>query len=509
MEQSWPPSTSVALGLLVAAVLVAGAGSLVLSATGPDDPGVGTTPAKLVEPRPGENVFWPYTSTRRSASGRTLAINLVVYADAETVRYFLAERGDATWNETAAEWQDVGPDTGGDAVGAANSTVVEWAGARGATRYLYVHNYVLTQPGPNETRRPYRAAPFTGHLDPNPGGRWIDETYQLHDGNYFGARDHLRLYESPFESDEWVAVQAHSDHWDWFRLRHTVHATDETRDRLEAEFMGHPSVDTVWRMYLGNRRALGSDGWATVVDFVGLLGAPNLGSGLAAMGLVAGRDAAALARRRRRGSARADGVFAFGSGGAGSARANSSDLRTDPSNAITDPVGTARRALVSGLLARGWLDREGALLVVRGLSYASLFAALFCCYLSVRFGGLALEHRFTDISPKVIAAALYPVLALGLPALAHTFGRDLDPVRSFAVAALGIGAAIVVDYQSLGVTVLSLDVVLHRVGVVVAVGFLAAGAVSPRASTETVNPLVAAGTLLWVTLLLAPLVGWL
>lgn len=493
MEQSWPPSTPTALGLLVAVVLVAGAGSLVLSATGPADSAVETTPATLVEPRPGENVFWPYTSTRRSPAGRTLAINLVVYADADTVRYFLTERGDATWNETAAEWEDVGPDTGGDTVDRTNGTVVEWAGARGATRYLYVHNYVLTEPGPNETRRPYRAAPFTGHLDPNPGGRWIDETYQLHDGNYFGARDHLRLYESPFESDDWVAVQTHSDHWDWFRLRHTVHATDETRDRLEAEFMGHPSIDTVWRMYLGNRRALGSDGWATVVDFVGLVGAPNLGSGLAAMGVVAGRDAAALARRRR--ETPADRAFAVDSGGS---------ERTP-----TGPVAAARRALVSGLLAAGWLDRGRSLLVVRGLSYASLFAALFGLYLSVRFGGIALEHRFTDTSPKVVAAALYPVLALGLPAAAQVFGRNLDPVRSFAVAALGLGAGIVVDYQLLGVTVLSLDVVLHRVGIVVAIGFLAAGSVSPRASTETVDRLVAAGTLLWVTLLIAPLVGWL
>ncbi|WP_436911726.1 hypothetical protein [Halosimplex marinum] len=504
MEQPWPPSTSVALGLLVAVVLVAGAGSLALSVTGPDDPGVGTTPAKLVEPRPGENVFWPYTSTRRSAGGRTLAINLVVYADAETVRYFLTERGDATWNETAAEWQDVGPTTAGEAAATANGTVVEWAAAQGATRYLYVHNYALTGPGPNETRRPYRAAPYTGHGDRNPGGRWIDETYQLHDGTYFGARDHLRLYESPFESDEWVAVQAHSDHWDWFRLRHTVHATDATRDRLEREFMGEPSVETVWRMYLGNRRAMGSDGWATVVDFVGLLGVGNAASGLAAVGLVAGRDAAALARRRRRGGDGSGDGFAVAVG-----RWPDRLPSGGRASLSTGPVGTAKRALVSGLLARGWLDREGALLAVRALSYALLFAALFGCYLFVRFGGIALETRFADISPKVIAATLYPVLALGLPALAHVFGRDLDPVRSFSVAALAVGAAVVVDYRTLGVTVLSLDVVLHRVGVVVAVGLLAAGAVSRRSSTETVNPVVAAGVLLWVTLLVAPLVGWL
>ncbi|MFC7194450.1 hypothetical protein ACFQL4_06885 [Halosimplex aquaticum] len=110
--------------------------------------------------------------------------------------------------------------------------------ARGAKRFLYVHDRALTEEGPNETtRRPYRALPFTGGVG-EAGGEWIDETYQLHDGKYFASRYHLRVYESPYESDEWVAIQAHSDHWDWFRLRHTVHDTENAQDYVESEFWG-------------------------------------------------------------------------------------------------------------------------------------------------------------------------------------------------------------------------------------------------------------------------------
>ncbi|MFC7194449.1 hypothetical protein ACFQL4_06880 [Halosimplex aquaticum] len=159
---------------------------------------------------------------------------------------------------------------------------------------------------------------------------------------------------------------------------------------------------------------------------------------------------------------------------------------------------------------RSWdrLDGRQVALASWALSYALLFAALFLLYLSVRFGGIALEERFHETSPKVIAAALYPVLAFGLPIAAYSFGRGLEQTRCFAVAALGIGAAMVVDYQFLGVTVL-LDVVLHRLGIATALGLVAAGSVHGEASMERVNRFLAAGVLLWVYLLIAPLVGWL
>ncbi|PSQ29458.1 hypothetical protein BRD06_02925 [Halobacteriales archaeon QS_9_67_15] len=495
MEQSWPLPPAVTLAALVVILVLAGAGSLVLSSTSAGTVEAGTTPQKLVEPRPGNNVFWPYTSRGRTPAGRTLAINVVVYEDAETVRFYLSQRRGATWNETEEQWQDVDPDDGDQSeVDAGNRTVVDWAAARGAKRFLYVHDAALTREGANETRRPYRALPYTGGTEAV-GGRWIDETYQLHDGKYFGSRYHLRLYESPFEDDEWVAIQAHSDHWDWFRLRHTVHDTEDAQDYVESEFRGDPAVDTVWRMYLDNRAALGSDGWATVVDFRGGP-TPLPDARTAGLALVAGLVAVNPRPRR----------WPLG-------RVVDSDrgvAATPPGDDTSQGWSLLSKLGLTGAL-QSWerLSYREFVVLIRGLSYLLLFVSLFGVYLSVRFGGLFLEGQFQDASPKAIAAALYPVLAFGLPLAAYGFSRGLRPVRCFAVAALGVGAAIVVDYQSLGVTVLPLDVVLHRLGIATALGLVAGGSVHRHDPLETVNRLLAAGVLLWVFLLIAPLVGWL
>ncbi|WP_415381442.1 hypothetical protein [Halosimplex sp. TS25] len=493
MEQSWPPPRAATLAALVVLLVLAGAGSLVLSMVSTGAVASDTTPQKLVEPKPGENVFWPYTSRQRSPAGRTLAINVVVYADAETIRFYLSERRDATWNETEEAWQDVDPDDGDqNEIDAANQTVVEWAAARGAQRYLYVHDRALTEEGPNQTtRRPYRALPFTGGVGES-GGQWIDETYQLHDGKYFATRYHLRVYESPYESDEWVAIQAHSDHWDWFRLRHTVHDTEDAQDYVESEFWDDPAVDTVWRMYLDNPKGVGSDGWATVVDFRGG-SSPLPDAKTAGVALLAGFAAVRPGRRRSPLSRLA------GPGGPAE--------RRDAGGSV-DRLLVSRVRLASILRSWDWLDGRQVAVVSWTLAYLLLFASLFVLYLSVRFGGIFLEEQFTETSPKVIAAALYPVLAFGLPIAAYSFGRGLEQVRCFAVAVVGIGAAMVVDYQFLGVTVLPLDVVLHRIGIAAALGLIAAGSVHSEASMERVNRFLAAGVLLWVYLLLAPLVGW-
>jgi len=495
VEQSWPLPPAVTLATLVVVLVLAGAGSLFLSTASSGATEGGGTPQKLVEPRPGDNVFWPYTSRGRTPAGRTLAINVVVYEDAETVRFYLSQRRGATWNETEEQWQDVDPDDGDqNDIDAANQTVVDWAAARGAKRYLYVHDAALTQEGANETRRPYRALPFTGGTEAA-GGKWVDETHQLHDGRYFGSRYHLRLYESPFEDDEWVAIQAHSDHWDWFRLRHTVHDTEDAQDYVESEFRGDPAVDTVWRMYLDNQAALGSDGWTTVVDF---RGGPT-----------------PLPDARTTGSALVVGLFAIKPRSRRLSRCPTEDSESDPPATAREdgpPLGwwlLSKLRLTGALQSLDRLSYREFVILTRGLSYLLLFASLFGVYLSVRFGGLFLEGKLQNTSPKVIAAALYPVLAFGLPLAAHGFGRGLQSVRCFAVAALGIGAAVVVDYQHLGVTVLPLDIVLHRIGIATALGLIAAGSVHRSDPLETVNRYIAAGVLLWVFLLIAPLVGWL
>ncbi|WP_123533668.1 hypothetical protein [Halosimplex salinum] len=539
MEQSWPLPPAATLAALVVVLVLAGAGTLALSTVSTEASATGTVPQKLVEPKPGENVFWPYTSRRRSPSGQTLAINVVVYADADSVRFHLSERSGARWNETEAQWQDVDPDEGEQSeVDAANQTVVEWAAARGAKRYLYVHNLALTEERPNSTtRRPFRAAPFTGGLPENTGGRWIDEQYQLHDGRYFGSRYHLRVYESPFESDEWVAIQAHSDHWDWFRLRHTVHDTENAQNYVEREFMRNPAVDTVWRMYLDNERGSRSDGWATVIDFrgggtpfpdVGTAGFAAL-AGLVALGPVSGRRPlgrlrTSLARRSQSLLGRRESPF-----GRRESLLDHRESLLDHRESLLDHRESLPRRRVSsrrsgdqragGVLSRrrvlsmlhSWrrLNHRQALVLSRVLWYALLFASLFVLYLSVRFGGIFLEGQFETTSPKVIAAGLYPVIAFGLPIAAYTFGRGLEPVRCFAVGAVGIGTAIVVDYRFLGVTNIPLDVGLHRIGIAVALGLIAAGSVSHTESGETVDRTLGAGVLLWVFLLIGPLVGWL
>ena len=262
MAYSWPLSPKVTLVAAITVVLLAGAVTIAEPGTRGGPAESGGTPAKLVEPKPGENVFWPYTSRSQSASGRTLAINVVVYGDTATIRGYLTRGRDPDWNRTQADEQDIDPGEGPITEGNATSgTLVDWSAATGSTRYLYVHDRTRTAAGAGEVlRRPSRALPYSGPRGADAGGTWMEETDQLHDGTYLGARHHIRLYESPYESDNWVAVQAHSEHWDWFRLRHTVHGTEAAQNRVEAEFMGEPFANGVWRLYLDNGGGSDSDG---------------------------------------------------------------------------------------------------------------------------------------------------------------------------------------------------------------------------------------------------------
>jgi len=115
----------------------------------------------------GEYQIWPYTSKSESVEGRTLAINVVFRDDGEAVREALEARPDADWQETDDEETDAEPDLVRDIV------VRDWEDAHGSTRYTYFE-------GPS-------------------GGAWVTESFELHDGEYLGSRDHIRAYESPDE----------------------------------------------------------------------------------------------------------------------------------------------------------------------------------------------------------------------------------------------------------------------------------------------------------------------
>ncbi|TKX78633.1 hypothetical protein EXE53_20190, partial [Halorubrum sp. SD626R] len=267
-------TTTAAVLLVVVGVGLALSGVFAGPPAEPADAAVDADSLVVVE---GEYRLWPYTSRDTSAAGRTLAINVVVHADAETTRRAIEHRSDADWEETngteAATTADV------DQVRA----IVErdWADARSSTRYGYVR-------GPA-------------------GGIWLRETFELHDGSYLGVRDHLRAYESP--DGAYTAIQAHEEYYDWFRLRHTVPGIAEPRNRLEDELIRGAVDAEVSREYRGIDGGW-SDGWLTVVELA-------TAATLAAVGGTLLRDrtrraAVDLARRSRREARRHTRAAALG-----------------------------------------------------------------------------------------------------------------------------------------------------------------------------------------------------
>ncbi|UIP00257.1 hypothetical protein Hbl1158_02485 [Halobaculum sp. CBA1158] len=206
---------------------------LLASATlGPSASDSGRDPAaeSLVSPEWTDNALWPYTSQTLSVDGRTLAINVVVRTDAETLNTALVDRSEGNWTEVE-----------GDEAVAADSS--PWRPARGAARYTYV-------------------AP-----DRNASGTWVRADYQLSTGAYLGRRIHIRAYPAP--SGDWTAIQAHAEYWDWFRMRHTVTGIRPGARFLERDLRDEPFVERVAREYHGVTRG-GGDGWTTTIEFAAL-----------------------------------------------------------------------------------------------------------------------------------------------------------------------------------------------------------------------------------------------
>ncbi|EMA63271.1 hypothetical protein [Halorubrum kocurii] len=347
----------------------------------------------------GDYRLWPYTSRSTSAEGRTLAINVLFRADAETTRRAIEGGSETDWEETEAE----------EAAATADAEQVralverDWADAHSSTRYSYVE-------GPD-------------------GGVWLAETFELHDGAYLGVRDHLRAYESP--DGAYTAVQAHEEYYDWFRLRHTVPGIDDPAVRLEDEFI-HGGVDAeVRREYRGIEGGW-SDGWVSVIE-------------LASLATVGG----ALLRRRT-------------------------------------------RAAVVELAHRS--RREAA----RHVDAAVLGAALAAVIVGVRVAGVTLEAAYPGLGPKLIAAPLYLVIAVGIPALVVARASESDPSAALIGVVVGLGTGFVVDFAALGVAVPP-ALLVHRVALLAALGVVAMG----RAAGD--RPVLAAGLAAWTLGLALPL----
>ncbi|MFA9503233.1 hypothetical protein ACERIM_10665 [Natrinema sp. H-ect1] len=491
--------------LIVLAFVFVGGPSMLLSlssdqtaAGGPTDGESKPTP-ELVTPEDSESSFWEYLSPRKGFQKRS-PINVIVRGDTEDVERVLIESDGGDWSEVNESEEVALPDTYAITAGnesdnetdpiaesGANDTAgnvtandtenatandtenatandtendssgrsgvlpnLNWGQADGGTRYAYV------DPGGNES------------------GYWTTETRQLEDGTYYGQRYHIRLYESPNEDDDWVIMQTHSEHFDWFTLRHRVHGSQDAQTKIEQEFMEHPAVDVqddVRRIYLDNSNSSDADGWATLVELAGLIVVPTL------VGVGTGR------RRLEAG---------------GSAEGSTEErvARHTP-HAIDDHLTDVDRQRLAAAYDR--LEAGHVLLVL----------AILVLFLGVRMGGLVLERRAASLTPHQIAAILYPVIAIGIPTATYLIARGLTRRLDAAVIAAGsLAAAIWIDYGWLGITALPVDVVLQRMLVVVALGLIAGGAAKRAARSSKFNDMLLVGSAMWVLVLAGTLFGY-
>ncbi|WP_049922573.1 hypothetical protein [Halopiger djelfimassiliensis] len=408
---------------------------------------------EIVSLEDSDSGFWPYLNDRKAHEKRS-PVNVIVRGNTTTIVELLAEHGDGDWratdqdhfstdefaaaaaNETPTEGDaNESADSNGTSLGPISPTAIPWSQADGATRHAYL------DPGPDEP------------------AYWTTETVQLEDGEYYGYRYHIRAYESPNPDDRWIIMQTHSEHFDWFTLRHRVDGVEQAQSRLESDLMAIPGVDTredVRRIYLGNEGPSDANGWATKLD-------------LAAVALVVG-----LAAGRNR----------------------------DPGRVLGGPL-EAYLTESDRVRLRAAADRLDA-------RHLLLAATVIAIVLGVRIAGIALDRTVDSLSAHGIAAVLYPCLAVGLPVAAYAIANGLERRLDAAVAAsLSLAIAIWLDYSLLGVDVLPIDVVVQRMLVVIAFGSIAAGAARRATRDSRLNALLIGGVTMWTLVLVGTLLGYL
>lgn len=183
-------------------------------------------------------------------------------------------------------------------------------------------------------------------------------------------------------------------------------------------------------------------------------------------------------------------------------------LRNDDAADSDGWATVLRLATLAGAVALvGQSDRDAIPSLGREPKRAvAISGAVLGLYMLVRLGGIGLENLAADLSPKWIAGGLYPVIAVGLPIAAYHLGRHLPPIVAAEGTIAGFGSALVLEYGLLGLSGVSLGLVLHRLAMVLALGLVAAGgAAVTRSDRRTV---LAVGVSAWVLGLGFPLVGF-
>ncbi|MDV7349935.1 hypothetical protein R3751_09130 [Halorubrum distributum] len=150
------------------------------------------------------------------------------------------------------------------------------------------------------------------------------------------------------------------------------------------------------------------------------------------------------------------------------------------------------REAAADLLGRLRTDAE------RHAAAATLGLALGVVLVGVRFAGVTLEAALPGVSPKAIAAPLYLVLAVGLPALVVWRAPRSTPEAASVAVVVGLGGGFVADFAALGVAVPP-ALVVHRVALLAGLGVVAIG----RAAGD--RPVAVVGLLAWAIGLALPL----
>ena len=450
--------------LLVGVVVLAGtylvAGGLGLPALEPTD---GNTPSegKMVQPVENGSYLWPYTSRGKTTKQRTLATNIVIVGDDNRVKRLLTQQSKLKWeitrptnettgNETVLNESDVVDAPTPIAPNGTNTTAENdtdarpvtlkgggfgWEDTHGATRYSYID-----------------ARSVGG------GSGWVDEAYQIHAGEYFGSRYHIRAYTTP--AANYTAIQVHKEYFDWFRLRHTVTGIQHSRNVLESKFLEKPYVQEVSREYHSINRGW-NDGWLSEIHLV-----PGVAV-LFVMSLLTRQTHRSMQRELKRflGWTR-DHVRGF--------------------------------VLVGTLVALVLGVRSG------GIVFEKTFPAVdprlvFPVFYAVLAVGLPLA-AFVLTQPFGATERFRR-----LQRIAKHLGSRIDPLPAFGFAFVGLTMAFVLDFGGIGVSKIPVQLVLHRVGLACALGLIAAG--SARIDEEGAG-LLALGVLGWIVGLAMPLVGY-
>ncbi len=441
-------SLVVGLVLLAIAFVFMGGPSLFLSPSTADVAPEETEEPEidLVEFEGSESAIWAFMSAREAHDKRS-PLNVFVRGEADDVVRLLTEESDSDWEELDEHEEDAESgtyafleDEGHHATG------TQWGEAAGTTRYAWV------DPGDGE---PY----------------WMTETLQLDDGDYYGHRMHIRLYESPNSEDQWVAMQGHTEHFDWFTLRHRVDGVEAAQLRIEQEFMDLPQVDSqrdVTRINVDNSGPSDADGWATKVDLISVSTAASASMVLAlpfvfVIGAVTRRD----------------------------------ELLEAASDEVDEHLTDVDRRRLEAAS-----DRLEARHLILGMTILAMF-------LGVRIVGIALERWVEFLTMHMIAALLYPVIALGIPIATYLIASGLERRLDAAVAAsFSLALAIWLDYGLMDVHSLPVDVVLQRMLVIVALGLIAGGAAKRATRDSRFNDMLIAGVAMWGLLLVGTLFGY-